>query len=326
MRFLYVADVSWWCLHRDGMGLVKYGNTGRDSWDIAHILEGECSAARFSEYDLVRFGALPTFYEAEKNNMLSGCKRVVLTFASWRDANFEVEVEAGTARKLAPPVHSPGKKKLRGIVINDYRMFPLATKYDVPVLYSPDKVDHEEFYSLPHLRPSGRVTSERPLRVGWAGSDRNWGGVKNLDILREAVGSTKYVELVLQRREEEGLKNAKEMREWINSLDVYCSVNSSHTCTPVTALEAACCGVPVLTTPCGDQWKTLREVQRPVPIVEEPSAEAVAEALRAVVSLDRPGLQRVGRNLSRFASSEFSWRSGEAKQVTRATEGMCRGV
>jgi glycosyltransferase involved in cell wall biosynthesis len=115
----------------------------------------------------------------------------------------------------------------------------------VPVFYTPNGVDTAFF------RPARRVAHSGNLRVGWAGSLENHGPLERgfFDLIVPAVAAVPGAELVTAIREERW-RTPAEMRAFYHSLDVYvCGSRSEGT--PNTCLEAAACGVPLISTPVG---------------------------------------------------------------------------
>lgn len=306
MKFAYIADFSWWCLHRDGMGLVKYGSTEESSWDLLHFYEHECEPSRLESYDLVRLGSLPLYYEFERRGLIDSCRgAIVVTLASFRDAVLRV-LDEGIEKECYP-------KSADAIVYNDNRMAPGLMALGLPMLYAPDKADAGVFRPDPSRRPH-----DGPLRVGWCGSEASWQGQKNVGMLVEAAESVSGIELVMQRREVEGIKGEAEMVEWYNGLDAYITVNIPETCTPVPVLESALCGVPSISTLCGEAWH-MAAVQ--IPTLSE---DSIVKALTQIKRLGRQRLRIFGSDLAKWSARVWSWRCGEAARVTHAMEALCR--
>jgi len=118
----------------------------------------------------------------------------------------------------------------------------------VPVHYTPNGVD-TNFYrpaDAPRVRASGT------LRVGWAGSLANMGAEQRgfPNVIEPAVAGLPGVELVTAIREQQW-RNRDEMLAFYRDLDVYVCASRSEG-TPNPCLEAAACGVPVVTTPVGN--------------------------------------------------------------------------
>ena len=118
----------------------------------------------------------------------------------------------------------------------------------VPVDYTPNGVD-THFY-----RPAGtpRVREPGTLRVGWAGSLSNMGPQQRgfHDIIEPAVAWVPGAELVTAVREQYW-RNRDEMLVYYRDIDVYVCASRNEG-TPNPCLEAAACGVPVITTRVGN--------------------------------------------------------------------------
>ncbi|GAB3380212.1 glycosyltransferase family 4 protein [Lysobacter fragariae] len=123
-----------------------------------------------------------------------------------------------------------------------------APLIDVPVHYTPNGVDTTFF--RPGDAPRVRVPGE--LRVGWAGSLTNQGaehrGFPN--VIEPAVAAVPGVTLVTAIREQHW-RNRDEMLAFYRDIDVYVCASRSEG-TPNPCLEAAACGVPVVTTKVGN--------------------------------------------------------------------------
>jgi glycosyltransferase involved in cell wall biosynthesis len=122
---------------------------------------------------------------------------------------------------------------------------PLMT---VPVHYTPNGVD-TTFFS-PGAEQCGQQPGE--LRVGWAGSLKNHGSAHRRfhEVIEPAVAAVPGARLFTAIREERWRPHA-EMVEFYRGLDVYVCASVSEG-TPNPCLEAAACGVPIVTTPVGN--------------------------------------------------------------------------
>jgi len=174
-----------------------------------------------------------------------------------------------------------------------------------PVHYTPNGVDTEFF------RPAAAAPPPRPaLRVGWAGSLENHGpGHRGVhEIIAPAVGAVPGAELRLAAREETW-RNRVEMLEFYRSLDVYVCASRSEG-TPNPCLEAAACGLPVITTPVGNMPELIRDGENGYLV--ERDVGAVAERLAHL--RDDPGARdRVGRAARTAVVASWDWR----RQATR---------
>ena len=140
-----------------------------------------------------------------------------------------------------------------GVFMNNlllYRQYqPL---FKIPAFYTPNGVD-TTFYS-----PETSKASASRLRVGWAGSltNRSPGYRGYHEFIVPAVAAVDRVELRTAAREDKW-RGPEEMREFYRSLDVYVCASLTEG-TPNPCLEAAACGVPLLTTCIGNMPELIR--------------------------------------------------------------------
>lgn len=166
------------------------------------------------------------------------------------------------------------------------------------VFYTPNGVDTSFF------RPADAPPPASPLRVGWAGSLKNHTsvhrGVENF--IAPAVAAVDGAELCLAAREDRW-RDADEMRAFYQSLHVYVCASRSEG-TPNPCLEAAACGVPVVTTPVGNMPELIRDGENGLFITRD--VEDIAAKLRRL--RDDPELrERLGR-AAREAVEAWDWR------------------
>jgi glycosyltransferase involved in cell wall biosynthesis len=186
-------------------------------------------------------------------------------------SHFELEGEQRT------PGLATLRRMARGVFANNLFLYhELQSVMETPVFYTPNGVA-TDFYQ-PSLETSDREmqnglrsqlktslssissivkkfsnrVGESAIRVGWAGSLTNHGpdqrGVH--DFIIPAARSVKAVEVVLAAREEKW-RGPDEMLEFYRSIDIYICASRSEG-TPNPCLEAAACGVPVVTTRVGN--------------------------------------------------------------------------
>jgi glycosyltransferase involved in cell wall biosynthesis len=172
-----------------------------------------------------------------------------------------------------------------------------------PVYYTPNGVDTELFQPAAAPRPA--VPLLGTLRVGWAGSLTNHGaehrGVH--EFIAPAVAAVAGAELFLAGREEKW-RNQGEMLDFYRSLDVYVCASRSEG-TPNPCLEAAACGVPVITTRVGNMPELIRDGENGFFV--ERDVDGIAEKL--VRLRDDPGLRnRLGQAARASVAEAWDWR------------------
>jgi glycosyltransferase involved in cell wall biosynthesis len=175
-----------------------------------------------------------------------------------------------------------------------------APLLDVPVHYTPNGVD-TTFYrpaSAPRHPVAGR------LRVGWTGSLTNMGpehrGFTN--IIEPAVAALPDVELVTAIREQRW-RNSDEMLEFYHNIDVYVCASRSEG-TPNPCLEAAACGVPVVTTRVGNMPELIVDGENG--LFFDGTANGLAEKLSQLC--DSPALRSAYGKRIRRSIEAWDWR------------------
>lgn len=143
----------------------------------------------------------------------------------------------------------------RAVFVNNRRLeHEYGPLLGVPVHYTPNGVDTAFFCPSPRLRPrSGE------LRVGWAGSLGNQGPAHRgfHDVIEPAVAAVPGVRLLTAVREQRW-RSRDEMLDFYRDLDVYVCASRSEG-TPNPCLEAAACGVPLVTTRVGNMPELIRD-------------------------------------------------------------------
>jgi glycosyltransferase involved in cell wall biosynthesis len=170
-----------------------------------------------------------------------------------------------------------------------------------PVYYTPNGVDTEFFRPAAAVRPPG------PLRVGWAGSLSNHGaehrGVH--EFIAPAVERAEGAELRLAVREETW-RDRDEMLAFYRSLDVYVCASRSEG-TPNPCLEAAACGLPVITTRVGNMPELIRDGENGFFV--ERNVSGIAEiAAKLRLLRDDPELRSHLGRAARAAVEPWDWR------------------
>ena len=172
-----------------------------------------------------------------------------------------------------------------------------ADAFEQPLFTVPNGVDTTFF------APVWRGQRTAKLRVGWAGSIGNFGPrLRGLDdVIEPAVARTPGVELVTAIREH-GQRDAAAMRAFYRSLDVYICASRAEG-TPNPCLEAAACGVPLLTTRVGNMPEFVLDGMNGMFITRDPDHLALKLAL---LRDDRKSCAAMGR-AARMTSLAWEW-------------------
>jgi glycosyltransferase involved in cell wall biosynthesis len=167
-----------------------------------------------------------------------------------------------------------------------------------PVAYTPNGVDTDFF------RPASSPRCPGPLRVGWSGSLANHTAEHRglHEFIAPAVAAVSGAELQVAAREERW-RNRAEMLDFYHSLDVYVCASRSEG-TPNTCLEAAACGLPVVTTPVGNMPELIRDGENGF-FVARDVAQIAAKLARL---RDEPELRARMGAAARISVEAWDWR------------------
>ena len=271
-RVLAVADRPGWAMERKTQNLTR---VLADRFEIVTRFQAEVTEADLDGADLVL-----VYYWLELLKM----RIPVPSLDRWSDrmlmgicSHYELE---GDRR-------DPGLDVLRrlprAVFVNNRgleRAFaPLLGK---TVYYTPNGVDSAFF--RPHSAGNARRTGT--LRVGWAGSLTNQGADHRgfHQIIEPAVAAVPGASLHTAIREQRW-RTADEMLDFYRELDVYVCASQSEG-TPNPCLEAAACGVPLVTTPVGSMPELVRDGVNGFIVERHPETFAAKLALLR----DSPGL------------------------------------
>ena len=242
-KVLLIVDSPGWAHDLKSRNLMR---TIGPAFDIQLRFQAEVTAQELDQADLlvvyywIQFGAMPQLAEAFLRN------RHKLLVGVCSHLEFEGERREPGIRALS--------RLARGVFANSLLLHrEFAPLLDTPVFYTPNGVD-TRFFS-----PAERSSRNGPLRVGWAGSLANHGTDSRgfRDFIVPATAAVDGLELATAIREDTW-RGPEAMRDWYRSLDVYLCASRSEG-TPNPCLEAAACGVPLLTTRVGNMPEFVRD-------------------------------------------------------------------
>ncbi len=261
-----------------------------DRYQITKRLQHEATAQDIEDADLVmlfywrQLQSMQDLHETLENNRHKLCMGI--------SSHNELEGEhhdAGLAllRRMARLTFMNSR-----LLYDEY-----APQLLTPSFYLPNGVDTEFFHPL-----AGKVPGQT-LRIGWAGSLENHGaemrGYPNF--IQPALAQIAGVELVTAAREDQW-RGPEEMRSFYQSLDLYICASRVEG-TPNPCLEAAACGVPLITTAVGNMPELVRDGENGLFIQRD-----VQDIVRAVTSLrDKPKLLAVMGQQIRQDALTWHW-------------------
>lgn len=186
------------------------------------------------------------------------------------------------------------------VTVNSTPLHELLAGHIPGLLYAPNGVDTEFF------APAGRdETYADRVRVGWVGRVK---AAKNVETLRAVATPVAQagveVELLAVGKDEERPRTRSEMRDFYRGLDYYLCA-SWHEGTPNPALEAAACGVPLVTTRVGNMPDLVRHGENGFFV--EPTADSIAAMLRTLAALPREEHARLRTAIRADVVRDWSW-------------------
>lgn len=288
-KILFIVDSPNWALDFNTDNIIRVlGN----SYDMCKRYKTDVTAFNVDNADLVvvyywkefkdpNMQELSGVFGRNRHKLLLGiCSHLELQ-GKFREAGLKILRQLGHA-----------------IFVNSRLLYKeFANLFDVPVFYTPNGVDTQFF------TPGGQKGASKSLRVGWAGSLTNNGNIRGVyDFIVPAVNSVEGTELVVAAREHKW-RNLEQMREFYRSLDVYICASQTES-GPNPCLEAAACGVPLVTTRVGVMPELVQNGLNGLFV--ERDIQDIAEKLKLL--RDNPDLRAKLSQAMLESINEWDWR------------------
>ena len=263
----------------------------KDGYLMRKRCQSEVAASDIAWADLI-----VAFYWKQFND--ENMQRLIPAF---RENRHKLLIGISSHQELMGKWREPGLSLLRelaaGIFVNNLLLCrEYRSQFEQPFFYTPNGVDTAFF------TPGGNERRGGSLRVGWAGSLTNHGPMRGYDdYIVPAVQMVEGVELVTAAREDQW-RGPEQMRDFYRSLDVYICASSAEG-TPNTCLEAAACGVPLVTTRVGNMPELVRDGANGF-FIERDVCD-IAEKLSSL--RDIPGLRKHLGQAIRASVMEWDW-------------------
>ena len=293
-KVLIIPDFPNWALDKNAKDLVKY-NKSELQLDICYAQDFFNNWQHYhQEYDLLFPMYIGTFFTLLKkkiptDKVVSGIR----SFTRWDKG------------KSNPPGYNaiPPRKIIRqlkkAILLNTHcQKLWYIFSHHLPIIHTKYTCDLEIFY------PEKKQKKGKKLVVGWTGSLTNHPGKRGFyEFIKPIANELSEVELKVQAKEDKFITNDHEMRLYYNSLDLYiCASRSEGTPRPV--IEAAACGVPILTTDVGIVPELIEHNVHGF-IVKRDYASIKSALEKAVKQRDQ--LPEMGTVLRQKMEREFNW-------------------
>ena len=206
--------------------------------------------------------------------------------------------------KTQPPGYNakPPRKIINGLkqalLVNTHckKLWYIFSQY-FPVVHTKYSCDLELFY------PDKKFRNDK-LVVGWTGSLSNHPNKRGFyEFIKPACESIPEIEMKVQSKEDNFITDDNQMREYYNSLDLYiCASRSEGTPRPV--IEAAACGVPVISTDVGIVPELIENDLNG--FIVDRTLEAITEKLKWIVK-NHDILSNMGKRIRDKMEVEFNW-------------------
>ncbi|MCD4819152.1 MAG: glycosyltransferase family 4 protein [Candidatus Cloacimonetes bacterium] len=293
-KVLIIADEPNWAQDKNAKDIIKY-NCSNIKFDLTYIDDFIKNWKNLiQEYDLIHTMYMGIFFSLLKNNI--PIEKVTTGIKSYHRWDFKKE--------SIPPgynVNPPKKivKLLKQAVLVNTHCWKLWYNFVpyFPIVHTKYTCNFTYFYPE-------KKTKNNKLVIGWSGSLKNHANKRGFyDLIKPACDSFPEVVLKIQSKEENPITDDNLMRFFYNSLDVYiCASRSEGTPRPV--IEAAACGIPILSTDVGlvpdlvDDGISGRIVER--------NLESLKKGIKFFVD-KRDRIPQMGAHIRRKMEIEYDW-------------------
>jgi glycosyltransferase involved in cell wall biosynthesis len=198
-------------------------------------------------------------------------------------------------------------RRLRVVTVNSRILYDLLSPHISELIYTPNGVDAEFFHP-----PSSRRYAPDEIRIGWVGKLRaakNYETVSRAFVELQARGFTTHMLEVPKGVRSSRVLSPAEMRSFYHGIDFYLGA-SWHEGTPNPALEAAACGVPVVTTRVGNMPELIKHEENGFFI--EPHVDSIIKQFEKIQGLSVSDYLRLSANIRSNILADWTWEKNTA--------------
>ena len=190
-------------------------------------------------------------------------------------------------------------KKFHVVTANSKILVELLKPHIPDIVYVPNGVDSSFF------TPAVEKSNRKKITIGCVGKKK---AAKNYDLIKKlkpifAGNNIEFRELALQK-DSRLIKSHNDVREFYRSLDYYLCT-SWHEGTPNPALEAASCGIPVITTRVGNMPDLVRHAENGFFI--EPDIESAMDIIEQIKKITYDEYKFLSDNIRNEIVNEWDW-------------------
>jgi len=293
-KILLIPDFPNWALDKNAKDLIKY-NKSNLQLDICY---GEDFFKNwktyYNAYDLLFPMYMGTFFSILKKKIPTD--KVVTGIRSFHRWDKHKTQPPGYNTK--PPKSILNKLK-NALLLNTHcqKLWYIFQTY-LPIIHTKYTCDLEIFY------PEKKKRQNKKLVVGWTGSLTNHPGKRGFfEFIKPICDEIPGFELKVQAKEDKFITNDNQMRYFYNSLDLYfCASRSEGTPRPV--IEAAGCGVPVISTDVGIVPELIEDGING--FIVKRDYETIKQALIKIVD-EQEKLSEMGKAIRQKMEQQFNW-------------------
>ena len=294
-RVLIIPDIPHWALDKNARDLVKYNRSNLDL-EICYFDDFKKDWRNYYQH----FDLLYPMYKGLFFNFLKfkmPVDRVVTGIRSFYRWDHGKTVPPGYNSR---PGHKIIRKLRKALLVNTHckKLWYIFSHY-LPVIHTKYTCDLEIFY------PERKKQPDKNIVVGWTGSLTNHPNKRGFhEFIRPACESISEIELRVQAKEDNFITDDNKMREFYNSLDLYITASRCEG-TPRPIIEAAACGVPVITTDVGIVPELIENGVHG--FIVDRTLSAFTDKLTWIVD-NREILPLMGKAIHAKMEQEFNWK------------------
>ena len=294
-RVLLIPDTPNWALDKNAHDLVKYNSSGLEL-EICYFDDFKRDWKKYyQDYDLLFPMYMGLFFNMLKSNIPHD--KVVTGIRSYHRWDHGKAVPPGYNANPRLKIRSRLRKAL---LINTHckKLWYIFNRY-FPVIHTKYTCDFDKFY------PEQQKKQNKKLIVGWAGSLTNHPNKRGFsEFIVPACAEIPEIELKVQSKEDNFITDDNEMRKFYNSLDLYITASRTEG-TPRPVIEAAACGVPVISTDVGIIPELIEDNVNG--FIVERNLHSFIEKLQWIAR-HRDRLPEMGRAIREKMEREFDWK------------------
>ncbi len=292
-KILLIPDAPNWALDKNAKDLIKY-NKSNLILDIVYFPDFmEKWEEYYNEYDLLFPMFKGLFFQMLKANIPTD--KVITGIRSYHFWD---------NRKTQPPgynVKPPRKvinKMRKALLVNTHckKLWYIFSQY-FPVVHTKYTCDLKMFY------PDKKKQNDK-IVIGWTGSLTNHPGKRGYhEFIKPITDELDGVKLKVQDGSVNPITDDNKMREFYNSLDLYIVASRSEG-TPRPAIEAAACGVPVISTDVGIIPELIEDGVNG--FIVDRTYSSIKNKLEWIAN-NREILPQMGKEIRGKMEKEFNW-------------------